>query len=894
MSDMKSASHSKINFTNELRLIRIAFLLVSFIVLISIKGLGQGSVCVNGPTVRLSSSNGSTCGTTAVTISGNTFGGSATQVKITENGDGSLSQTTASKSPFSFTYTPGMKDIGKTIVITVTTNNPSGKPCIEAKATYSLSVNTYPTEPKAGTITHPTCISPTGSVVLSGLPSSGTWTINPGAIQGTGPNTTVSGLAAGTYRFSVISAGGCTSELSSNVVINAPPASPASPAQTADCSQGYGKAIVTVTTPTGSGLSYRLDGGTYQNSPSFVNVADGSHTVTVRNNSSLCTTTGASFPVSCGCAIPAAPSIGTRTHPTLTVATGSVILNGLPSEGTWTLIRSPGAVVTNGTGTSTTITGLAPGTYTFTVTSAAGCTSASSANVVIIDQAPTPTPPVIGTITQPTCAISTGSVQLTGLPSSGSWTVTRLPDGANTTASGTFVTLTGIPEGKYTFTVTNSSAYVSAPSAQAVINVQPATPTAPSVGTITPPTCASATGTVLMSGLPSTGTWTITRYPGTVITTGTGTSRTIPDLPSGTYNFTVTNEHSCLSVPSANVVIPAQPPTLTAPVIGTITQPTFSVPTGSVVLSGLPSSGTWTLTRYPGEITATGTGTSRTITGLPAGVFTFMVTNSAGCTSAASNQVIISTPGIPVLIITNPLAVCSPLTVNLTDPAITEGSTPGLTYTYWTNSGATVAYPTPQAAGTGRYYIKGTTVSGFFDIKPVIVTVFQKPTANAGPDQVLEYKFDTKLDAEISGNETGVWSQITAAGILLDIKDPKTSVTHLIEGKNIFRWTVTNGICPPVFDQVNITVNHLTIPTLITPNMDGKNDYLVLMSIETLGKTEITIFDRRGVLVYKNTDYDNNWNGVDFNNKPLLDDTYFYVLKTENGKSIKGFIVIRR
>ena len=47
-------------------------------------------------------------------------------------------------------------------------------------------------------------------------------------------------------------------------------------------------------------------------------------------------------------------------------------------------------------------------------------------------------------------------------------------------------------------------------------------------------------------------------------------------------------------------------------------------------------------------------------------------------------------------------------------------------------------------------------------------------------------------------------------------------------------------------------------------------------------------------MVYKNHDYDNKWDGVDYNNKPLNDDTYFYVLKTEIGKSLSGYIVIRR
>ena len=63
-----------------------------------------------------------------------------------------------------------------------------------------------------------------------------------------------------------------------------------------------------------------------------------------------------------------------------------------------------------------------PGTYAFTVTNAAGCTSSASANVVITAAPGSPAAPTVGTITQPTCAVVTGSVVLSGLPA-GNWTI---------------------------------------------------------------------------------------------------------------------------------------------------------------------------------------------------------------------------------------------------------------------------------------------------------------------------------------------------------------------------------------------------------------------------------------------------------------------------------------
>ena len=149
---------------------------------------------------------------------------------------------------------------------------------------------------------------------------------------------------------------------------------------------------------------------------------------------------------------------------------------------------------------------------------------------------------------------------------------------------------------------------VSAESTSFTVNPQPPTPLPPSIGHITPPTCTVSTGSVILLGLPAAG-WTVTRYPGTIETTGTGISDTITGLPGGyTYNFTVKNLNHVYHHLQLNVVIPSQPATPSPPVVGTITQPTFTVPTGSVALSGLPTSGSWILTRLPDAVTTAGSG----------------------------------------------------------------------------------------------------------------------------------------------------------------------------------------------------------------------------------------------------------------------------------------------
>ncbi|MBK7524731.1 MAG: hypothetical protein IPI53_11400 [Saprospiraceae bacterium] len=70
-----------------------------------------------------------------------------------------------------------------------------------------------------------------------------------------------------------------------------------------------------------------------------------------------------------------------------------------------------------------------------------------------------------------------------------------------------------------------------------------------------------------------------------------------------------------------------------------------------MILSGLPATGNWTITRTPGNVTYNGTGTSLTINNLPANTtYSFSVMNSNNCNSTSSNDVIINAvPGAPVI-----------------------------------------------------------------------------------------------------------------------------------------------------------------------------------------------------------------------------------------------------
>jgi len=529
---------------------------------------------------------------------------------------------------------------------TFTVTNSSGCTSAPSSAAILNSQPLTPSVPVVGTIVQPSCTIATGSVPLSGLPSSGTWilTRSPGGVTttGSGTTTTITGLAAGTYTFTVTNSSGCTSISTSGITINQQPVTPSAPvtgtATQPTCSVATGSVPLTGLPSSGTWTVTRMPGSVTSTgsgtTATISGIAAGTYTFTVTNASGCISAASTGVTINEQPVTPVAPVAGSTIQPTCTVATGTITLNNLPSSGTWTLTRTPGSITTTGTGISTTIAGLPAGTYTYTVTNAAGCTSLASAGITIDPQPVTPSAPVPGTISQPTCTVATGSIPLTGLPSSGTWTLTRVPGNVTTTGSGIATTIAGLTTGVYSFTVTNSSGCTSASSPDVTISAQPVTPSAPLIGTITQPSCTVATGAAALSGLPATGNWIITRTPGGVTTNGSGTTTAVSGLPAGTYSFTVTNSVGCTSSASQNVVINIQPPTPSAPLPGTLIQPSLDNPLGSIVVNGLPSTGTWTLHRQPGGISTSGTGTSTTVSGIEPGSYTFTVTNSAGCTSA--------------------------------------------------------------------------------------------------------------------------------------------------------------------------------------------------------------------------------------------------------------------
>jgi gliding motility-associated-like protein len=576
------------------------------------------------------------------------------------------------------------------------------------------------------------------------------------------------------------------------------------------------------------------------------------------------------------CTDPDAPTTGSITQPNCTTPSGSVQLNNLPSSGNWTVTASPSGVTLNGTGTSTTFLGLNPSqSYTFTVTNEAGCTSIASNSVTIVALPTNPTAPIIGTITQPTCAIPTGSVALSGLPSSGTWTISLSPTGTSITNSGSTFDINNLSSGTYTLTVTDNLGCVSPASMPITIDPQPTTPDAPIISNIVQPTCSVITGSIELTNLPS-GNWVITSTPGSTIN-GSGASYMFTGLAANSsFTYNVTNDEGCTSPSSTQATLNPAPANPTAPVIGNITQPTCAVPEGSVELSGLPNDGQWIVTVNPGGTTLNGSGTTGIVTDLISGNYTFTVTDENGCTSSVSANATLNNipapPSIPngtVLLQptctepTGSIDVNSPVGANL------QYSIDGVTY----QSSTTFTGLNP-----GTYTISvldNTTGCSSVGVTVLIIESVPSPEAiSVDPDLTITLGESTQLTA--TGNGTISWDNGQNGNTIT--VNPTANTTYCATLTDANGCTNTDCISVTV-ESPAIVCGELFIPTAFSPNGDNNNSsFGVSINPDCVESLDLKVYDRWGELIFQSSDPSLRWDGT-FKSKELDPAVFTYVVR---------------
>ncbi|MGN7990670.1 beta strand repeat-containing protein, partial [Pedobacter sp. 22226] len=662
-----------------------------------------------------------------------------------------------------------------------------------------ITVNALPTAPVVGTITQPTCATATASVALSGLPS-GNWTVtrSPGNITTTGntTTTTISGIPAGaTYTFTVTNSNGCTSVASNNAVVNAQPVTPTAPTASTTvqptCSVATGTIVVS-SPAQGAGITYSLDGGAFQSSSTFTGVAPGTHNVTTSNGS--CTSAATSVVVNAQPVTPAAPTASTTVQPTCSVATGTIVVSS-PAQGAGITYSLDGGAFQS----SSTFTGVAPGTHNVT-TSNGSCTSAAT-SVVVNAQPVTPAAPTASTTVQPTCSVATGTIVVSS-PAQGAGITYSLDGGAFQSSS----TFTGVAPGTHNITTSNGSCTSAATSV--VVNAQPVTPAAPTASTTVQPTCSVATGTIVVSS-PAQGAGITYSLDGGAFQS----SSTFTGVAPGTHNITTSNG-SCTSA-ATSVVVNAQPVTPAAPTASTTVQPTCSVATGTIVVSS-PAQGAGITYSLDGGAFQS----SSTFTGVAPGTHN-ITTSNGSCTSAATSVVVNAQPVTPAAptASTTVQPTCSVATGTIVVSSPAQGA--GITYSL--DGGAFQSSSTFTGVAPGTHNV--TTSNGSCTSAATSVVVNAQPVTPAAP--VITPGPSTAIcsgGSVVLTSSAASGNQWYLGGIAIN---GATNKTYTANAAGIYTVTTNNGSCTSAASAgTTVTVNPLpnaTIAGTTTVNIGATN-----------------------------------------------------------------------
>lgn len=170
---------------------------------------------------------------------------------------------------------------------------------------------------------------------------------------------------------------------------------------------------------------------------------------------------------------------------------------------------------------------------------------------------------------------------------------------------------------------------------------------------------------------------------------------------------------------------------------------------------------------------------------------------------------------IPEVVIPTPdLVVCEPATVDLTAPAVTQGSTAGLTFSYFTDVNATTTLTNPNAVGqTGTYYIVGTTAAGCSDTAAVNVQVVGIPEVEVVHPTCVVATGSIEITAPLgAGIDYSIDGTTYQTEVLFDNLAPGT-----------YNVTARNTAAGCVSDPLQVTINlNPTTPTpdIIQPDCD--------------------------------------------------------------------------
>lgn len=519
----------------------------------------------------------------------------------------------------STSLTPLVDSVGTyTLLVTNTENG--------CTTTVSTTVSQTPAVTGAATATNIGCFGGSnGTVTATGGGGNGAFDY---AWNTSDTTPTVNNLGIGTYTATVTDADGCTATASATVT--QPTLLAANATATGQTAVGENDGTASAA-PSGGTSPYTYLWSNNATTATITGLAPGNFTV-ITTDANGCSAVQTVTVNTFGCNLQA------------TIAAQNVTCQGA-SNGTATVTatgaNTPFTYLWSNDSTTASVSGLAPGTYTATVTDAANCETALSVSIL-----------------EPAALVPNAtSTGVTGVGISDG-TATASPTGG--TSPYTFawsndsitLTITGLTPGSYTVTVTDARACTSVQTV--LVNAFNCNLVASVL--VVHPTCfgaADGSATATVSG--ATGAVTYKWSNGSTTATATG-------LKAGVYTVTATDAAGCIAISTTTATQPAQ-------LIATASTTDVPCPLSPV--------GTATITVIGGMAPYTyqwsGSGSGNALT---AGTYTVSITDANGCSTTVSFTILSLDNQAPVLNCPGSIIVCGADIITFPLPTVSDNCSP--------------------------------------------------------------------------------------------------------------------------------------------------------------------------------------------------------------------------
>lgn len=251
---------------------------------------------------------------------------------------------------------------------------------------------------------------------------------------------------------------------------------------------------------------------------------------------------------------------------------------------------------------------------------------------------------------------------------------------------------------------------------------------------------------------------------------------------------------------------------------------------------------------------------------------TLITTDGLGCNDTISKTLIINP--LPTIKTTNDTLICK-------GQDITLFANGGILNKWYLNgdsiSNNLIITETPDTSSI--YHVTVTDEKGCVNYDSVNVLVQSVPFLYTSKDTTIIIGETVTISATSQLNASFIWEPDS----WINCNTCNTTTVKPMESTQYIVTASDSSKCFNIRKEVSVNIRKeytIDVPTLFTPNKDGKNDIILPRGWGIKSVKDFIIFNKWGVMVFRTNENNIGWDGQ-FNGKPQEQDTYMYYVEVE-------------